>query len=474
MWGGRWLGLGRRARGLRAARAGLRRLREASDQQQWQRVVDIGVDLLDRADDQELPDDAKPHVRLVVGRANFNLGESDHALAMLSRGLAEAPAGIAATDLGEYRYIAGMAAMTSGDIDTSAQHLQAVLDHADDAEVHSDEFPWGSARRALAQVHDETGDSDAALAVLAPLMAREPSPMTWAAHGRAAHRVGDQDRARQSLSWAWTVGSSYPDHDAPAAQATVATMLVTVAEVLVELGHAGEAAEVLDEGERRFDLAVGITPHAARAIPVLRAEIARLRGDLEAAERLLGEVVPAADEPELAAARARATARTVRDRGRVDEAKRHYDDAVRAFDGIGYRHQADVLRAEVLATPPSLEPHPTWGVAADEPDQATDVVASGPEDAVLVVLPLSDEETGAPGETLDLQDEALGWERAVEGVGGEFDGWLTGGGEFMVYLYGDPDRVWSAIESDVRGLARRVGGGHVVLRRGDEEDRLDL
>jgi hypothetical protein len=65
-------------------------------------------------------------------------------------------------------------------------------------------------------------------------------------------------------------------------------------------------------------------------------------------------------------------------------------------------------------------------------------------------------------------------EEATEKAGvGEVDGNEFGGGEAVVYAYGpDVDALFKVLEPTLRSLPFRPA--HVILRRGDNETRLDL
>jgi hypothetical protein len=93
------------------------------------------------------------------------------------------------------------------------------------------------------------------------------------------------------------------------------------------------------------------------------------------------------------------------------------------------------------------------------------------EQAVIVHLPLSDDEFGSAEEreTIFAFEDQI--EQAIEKASaGEFDGNEFGGGECVLYMYGpDADRLLAAVEPLLRGFPPAVGG-HAIKRYGTASD----
>ena len=105
-----------------------------------------------------------------------------------------------------------------------------------------------------------------------------------------------------------------------------------------------------------------------------------------------------------------------------------------------------------------------------------------PEHALLVHIPLSDDEHGSEEERealFEVEDQLV---EAIEGAGvGEYDGNEVGGGEFVMYIYGpDADALFSAAEPILRTLQPPPGEFYAVKRYGNADDldaheaRIDL
>lgn len=443
----------------RTVRRDVARIRTAVDDEDWTTAVAAAARILE---DPHLPRDAAALIRLTLGRGRFMVGEFAAALDDLQTGLAEVPPDVA--DLRPYGYWAGMAAQIVGDPDRARGHFEI----AASGDPDDDQFPVGAARRALAHLEAEVGNLDDALSILEPMLAGEPVMMTRTIHAVASARAGRLDDARLSLAMVHDDARAHADEAHPTEQVTIGNTLVLAAEVYAELGHADEAEATLHEASRRLELASSIHSASAVMVPVLRAEIARLRGDLDEADRTLAGAVPDPAEPELVGAHRRTAARVLWTRGQRDAAATAYRQAAETFDRLGYRFHVDALRAEADAGPVALTEHPDMlevlrAVAVDEPIP----------DSLRLVLPLSDEEFGTP-EMSELRDAVQAWEPAVTTAGGEYDGWETGGGEFTVWFYGDPDVLWPVIEADARRLASRQGGGHVEFCRDAIEERFEL
>ncbi len=95
------------------------------------------------------------------------------------------------------------------------------------------------------------------------------------------------------------------------------------------------------------------------------------------------------------------------------------------------------------------------------------------EHAVLVHVPLSDDEFGAEEECealFELEDDLV---EVVEGEPplGEYDGNEVGGGEFVMYMYGpDADALFAAVEPMLRALDPPPGDFYAIKRYGPPED----
>lgn len=116
--------------------------------------------------------------------------------------------------------------------------------------------------------------------------------------------------------------------------------------------------------------------------------------------------------------------------------------------------------------------------SAGTPAVSVDVppAPAGEDHAVLVHLVLRGE-YGSPDDreaVFALEDRL---EAAIDAMdAGELDGNEFGGGEVVLYLYGpSKDRLWQAVEADVRAVA--TPGSYVLLRAGGPDvvpERLDL
>ena len=95
--------------------------------------------------------------------------------------------------------------------------------------------------------------------------------------------------------------------------------------------------------------------------------------------------------------------------------------------------------------------------------------------AVLVHLPLSDDEFGTEAEREAIFALTDRMESAIADAGaGEFDGNEFGGGECVLFMYGpDADRLFNAVQP-LLASSRFARGGHVVKRYGDASDPLAM
>ena len=105
-----------------------------------------------------------------------------------------------------------------------------------------------------------------------------------------------------------------------------------------------------------------------------------------------------------------------------------------------------------------------------------------PDQALLVHVPLSNDEFGSDEEReglFEVEDQMV---EAIEGAEiGEYDGNEFGGGEFVMYIYGpDADALFSAAEPILRALQPPMGGFYAMKRYGRADDfgareeRIDL
>lgn len=96
------------------------------------------------------------------------------------------------------------------------------------------------------------------------------------------------------------------------------------------------------------------------------------------------------------------------------------------------------------------------------------------EHAVIAHFQLASDGFGNADQRERIYDAAQVMEAATEEAGvGEVDGNEFGGGEAVVYAYGpDADALFKVLEPTLRNLPFRPA--HVLLRRGDNETRVDL
>jgi hypothetical protein len=245
-----------------------------------------------------------------------------------------------------------------------------------------------------------------------------------------------------------------------------AIALAYAAGVLVDLGYA-------DEARRLFRL---VTARTARAgvedasiiATATRAEAgaARLRGDFDAAMKLLGriELTVGHDEPALVE---RERARLAWARGDRGESARRYEAAAAMFDDIGYAGEAAQTRAESTRGPAPLataeRPLEEWSRRATEA-----AIAGATPYAVVASFPMD-----RPLERFhDLEDRVRD---ALERAGaGDVDGDLVGADEWILYLDGDdPERVWAVAEPILRAANPKLGA-YAEVRENGSTRRVDL
>ncbi|MFF5007104.1 hypothetical protein ACFY3G_30270 [Streptomyces phaeochromogenes] len=96
------------------------------------------------------------------------------------------------------------------------------------------------------------------------------------------------------------------------------------------------------------------------------------------------------------------------------------------------------------------------------------------EHAVIAHFRLASDGFGEVDQREQIYEAEQAMEAATEKAGvGEVDGNEFGGGEAVVYAYGpDADALFKVLEPTLRRLPFRPA--HVLLRRGDNETRVDL
>jgi len=95
---------------------------------------------------------------------------------------------------------------------------------------------------------------------------------------------------------------------------------------------------------------------------------------------------------------------------------------------------------------------------------------AAPEHAVIMHLPLSDEEFGTVEERDAVHELASRIERAAAAIGAEHDGDEFGGGEAVLYSYGpDADALFDAIRGCLDGFPVRHGA-YALKRYGAADD----
>jgi tetratricopeptide (TPR) repeat protein len=439
-------------------RRALRRLIAAVERQDWTATIRHGDRLLG---EETLPGEDVALVQLSLGTAQFVLGRPERALPLLESGIDSAPTGVA---LAEHHYFAGMSAMMVGDLDRARRMLRRAVAHPE-----RDSWALDAARRGLAQVDTELGDLDGALSVV------EASPMTSETYllnevirASIHRRAGRADEARVYLFGPAQQLPEHPDRASPEENATVASMLVKIAGEYTELGHAAEARGALDEARRRFLLTGRPGLSEAAYLPVLEAEVSRLEGDLDAADRHLDLAADGAEGPaDLEPLRLRAAARIAWERGDAGRAHDLWSRAADGFAQIDHRWMAAATRDEVQEGPPRPEPHPDIAELMQPPE------GWQPPDGIVLSFAVTPEH-GTDVERSELMGLAEEVGQEIEAGGyGEVDGWGSGDGTFGVYLNGDPDQLWATAEPRIRDAARRYDT-RVVIQRDGEEIPLDL
>lgn len=101
------------------------------------------------------------------------------------------------------------------------------------------------------------------------------------------------------------------------------------------------------------------------------------------------------------------------------------------------------------------------------------VVSGDSEQAVILHFELSDRDFGSDREREAVYELETRLEAAIAKMGaGELDGNEFGGGEAVLYMYGqDKDRLWAAIESDVRQFPLRPA--YALLRAGGPDVKAE-
>jgi tetratricopeptide (TPR) repeat protein len=426
--------------------------------QEWSAVVRLGDDLL-RQDD--VPGESSAQVRRWAGIAHFMLGRPSQALPLLESGIDGAPPGV---DLTVDRYFAGMSAMMLGDLTRARRWLRTAI-----ADPDPDSWALDAARRGLAQVEAELGDLPSALsAIEAAPMRAETHLLNELIRARIELRAGRDDQARVLLHAAALRLPEEPDDASPAQNATVASMLVSVAADYVELGHPAEASRAVREARRRFELAERTELQEAAYLPLLDAEVSRLEGALDDAEEHLARAGPASAGPaDLGPLLLRARARIAWSRGDEEQAPDLWSRAVEGFEAIDHRWLAAATRDELLTGPPRPAPHPDVDdLMRPPPDWQL------PDGLQISFAVTPDHGTDAERDELMAFAEELGAQIETRGLG-ELDGWGSGGGTFELFLLGDPERLWEVAEPGVRDLAARYATT-AVIQRGGEERTVDL
>ena len=411
-------------------------LEMAAASQDWGTVVEIGDSLLD----------ADPSLRAwtqaMRGRALFSLGRNAEAADAYDEALTAPPDGI---NLTESFYFAGMAAKLAGDIDRALRFLRRGQ--------HADPRSWatGAIARGLSQIALDRDLLDEAWNAVAQLPEdRAQRALQHVIRARIRVAQDDPTGAREELSEARAVVGVSRDAT-PAQAATVCGMMTTAGAMYVELGDPGNARTVLEIAGYLFDRAGRREIPPSSYIPLFRAAVARLEGDLEGAERLLDECRsrPAA-APDVEPFLLRESARIAWDRGDRDRARDLWERSASEFEARGYMMHARRLRSEMNVGPPKarLAPPPK-----ELPDGVLVSFEATTEDRIRELVALTDSLT-------DL---------VADSDAGEVDGWEAGGGTFVIFLYGDPHRLWNAIEQPVKE-ALRGARAEITIRKDGRTD----
>ena len=383
----------------------------ATASQDWGTVVSTGDLLLDA--DRSL----RPWTQAMRGRALFSLGRNAEAADAFDEALSTPPEGI---NLTESLYFAGMAAKLSGDVDRALGFLRR-------GQTEGDPRSWasGAIARGFAQIALDRDLLDEAWNALAELP-EDRAQRSMHHVIRARIRVGQDDRngARNELTAARQVVGVARDAT-PAQAATVCGMMTVAGAMYLELGDAEDARTVLEIAEYLFDRAGRRDIPPSSYIPMFLGGVCRLEGDLDGAERLLEECRsrPFA-APDVEPLLMRETARVVWDRGDPERARELLARAAARFEELGYAMHARRVRGEMTDGPPK----------APDPDALPD--------GVFVSIEAKDADRIR--ELVGLTDRLT--DVVAAAVAGEVDGWEAGEGTFVIYLYGDPDRLWNAIE----------------------------
>ena len=400
----------------------------AAASQDWATVVAVGDSLL--TEDPSL----RSWTQAMRGRALFSLGRNKESADAYEEGLASPPDGI---NLTESLYFAGMAAKLAGDVPRALTFLRR-------GQKEGDPRSWGmgAISRGLAQIALDQDLLDEAWDALGELPDdRAQRAMHHVIRARICVARDDFERAKLELAEARIVVGISRDAT-PAHAATVCGMMTVAGAMYVELGNAEDARTVLEIAEYLFDRAGRRDIPPSSYIPMFLGAVHRLEGDLDGAERLLEECrsrpAAAQDVPPLLL---REEARLAWDRGEAGRARDLWERSAKEFEARGYRMHARRVRNEMTKGPPAARG------AATLPDGLFVSIETTDENRIRELVSLTDSLTAV-----------------VTAAGaGEVDGWEVGGGAFVIYLYGDPDRLWTTIEQPVADALR--GARAEITRR---------
>ncbi|MDH3426617.1 MAG: hypothetical protein OEM22_08125, partial [Acidimicrobiia bacterium] len=248
--------------------------------------------------------------------------------------------------------------------------VQVLEEALADSPGRVDDAWWGATTRALAQIAMELDDQDRAEESLRRLRGSGvDDAQTLALRAKRQYLLGNSERAALEVSVA--VGRlAEESEDDVATLMNGAIALIWCAEVLVELGFAKDAADLVDRARERTARA-GINDEVLETVLTLvDAEAALLLAEGESATADVDAVdmtVPGEEAIRVTRLRARLAWKV----GDDAAAQRHYDDAIAASETQNYLSLARLLSSERQVGPPQVhqDPDPVERWAMRESEQ---------------------------------------------------------------------------------------------------------
>jgi len=340
--------------------------------------------------------------------------------------------------------------------------VQVLEEALADSPGRVDDAWWGATTRALAQIAMELDDQDRAEESLRRLRGSGvDDAQTLALRAKRQYLLGNSERAALEVSVA--VGRlAEESEDDVATLMNGAIALIWCAEVLVELGFAKDAADLVDRARERTARA-GINDEVLETVLTLvDAEAALLLAEGESATADVDAVdmtVPGEEAIRVTRLRARLAWKV----GDDAAAQRHYDDAIAASETQNYLSLARLLSSERQVGPPQVhqDPDPVERWAMRESEQL--IAGHIPYAVIVRLVANSDSDTDR---FLGLMERVADLLEASPSVG-IVDGFGAAGSVQELFLDGDdPDALWAAVKPLVEAIDPPSGSGVEVRQNG--------